>query len=66
MIILSWNFVLSMIFCPLSGQYNVMLWTIYHKFVSDLQQVGGHDITEKLSKVALNTTDLNLNQTTLY
>jgi hypothetical protein len=30
MIILSWNFVLSMIFCPLSGQYNVMLWTIYH------------------------------------
>jgi len=30
MIILSWNFVLSMISYPLSGQYNVMLWTIYH------------------------------------
>jgi len=30
MIILSWNFVLSMIFCPLSGQYNIILWTIYH------------------------------------
>ena len=30
MIVLSWNFVLSMIFGPLSGQYyqyNVMLWT---------------------------------------
>jgi hypothetical protein len=30
MIILSWNFVLSMTFCPLFGQHNVMLWTIYH------------------------------------
>ena len=28
-IILSWNVVLSMIFRPLSGQYN-QLWTIYH------------------------------------
>ena len=48
---------------PADGEvYSIQHYGI--KFVSDLQQVGGHDITEKLSKVALNTTDLN--QTTLY